>query len=142
MDEFIKQYFFYLIIPFWFVSGYIGAYFSGWMMLARVYKKDPDKHSNGKTQLLSLFGSGLLNYGNCVFISADVDGLYLSMIFFFRAGYDSLFIPWSDITISRGTYFIFFDTINFVFKGNPGTVYYVYENQAKEAGIFEHLKVK
>lgn len=41
------------------------------------------------------------NFGNCLTIGANRDGLYLAVLFLFRVGMPPLFIPWSEITFRR-----------------------------------------
>ncbi len=41
------------------------------------------------------------HYGNCLTIGADTAGLKLSVLFPFRPGHPPLFIPWSEISVTR-----------------------------------------
>ena len=141
MDEFTNKYFMFLFFPMWFAAVYFGGFLSGWTTLANKYKKPADKHSNGKTVFLSSFWTGMMHYGNCVFMSADKDGLYLSVLFFFRFGHAPLFIPWSEINATYGKYFFFFNTVDLVFKASPNRVYRLFESPAKKAGVFEFISL-
>ena len=40
---------------------------------------------------------GLVNYNNVLRVGCDRFGLYLSVLFFFRAGHPAVFIPWNEV---------------------------------------------
>lgn len=41
------------------------------------------------------------NYNNCLTIAANPMGFYMAMLLGFRVGHPPLFIPWTEIAISR-----------------------------------------
>lgn len=43
----------------------------------------------------------LANYRNCLRLGANQDGLYLAVLFLFRFMHPPLFVPWSEIKITR-----------------------------------------
>jgi len=49
----------------------------------------------------------LTNYGNCLTVGANSDGLYLGILFFFRFMHPPLFIPWSEVSISTKRSWLF-----------------------------------
>lgn len=72
---------------------------SGWASLANVYRTTGEflgpmwKFQSGQLRWR-------MGYNNCLTLGANESGLYLSVIFLFRIGHPSLFIPWGDITVS------------------------------------------
>ncbi len=130
----------FLFIPMWFLALYLTALVFGWMALAEKYARPGDKHSTGRTKLLSFLGVGMAHYNTCVMISTDSEGLYLSLFFIFRPFHKPLFIPWKNITAEMGTYF-FFRCVNLKFEGFD-MVFRIYEGEAGKNGILEHVKVK
>lgn len=45
----------------------------------------------------------LTNYGGCLNIGANTEGLYMSLLFPFRIGHPPLFIPWRDIQTGKSS---------------------------------------
>jgi hypothetical protein len=48
---------------------------------------------------------GLAHYRNCLVIGASPTGLYLAVFLPFRLAHPPLFIPWNEVTLSRGRVF-------------------------------------
>ena len=103
----------FLIIPaivlWWaFVMNLVGL-MSGWWTLARHYRARSS--FEGARFHLCSGRVGWSNYGNCLVIGVNADGLYLSVFFFFRPGHPPLFIPWSEIvaTSAKGWIFRYLD---------------------------------
>jgi hypothetical protein len=55
---------------------------------------------------------------NALYAGVDPDGLHLRMFILFRLNCRDLFIPWRDITVSRGRSF-FSDYVQFRFRQAP-----------------------
>jgi hypothetical protein len=49
---------------------------------------------------------GSEQYDNGLTIGADANGLYLAIVFLFRAGHPPLFIPWTEISVRRQERFL------------------------------------
>ena len=87
-------------IGFWCLVCYSTSWVSGWHALARQHRLKQDfvgeqwRFRSGKMRWNT-------NFGNCLTIGANRDGLYLAVLFLFRVGMPPLFIPWSEITVRR-----------------------------------------
>ena len=83
-------------VSWWMFLMWLIAHAVGWSALARHYRNvepfEGKKHHfcSGKIS----FG----NYGNCLIVGANSDGLYLHVFLLFRVGHPPLFIPWTDLT--------------------------------------------
>ncbi|MFN0129890.1 MAG: hypothetical protein ACKV19_24765 [Verrucomicrobiales bacterium] len=67
----------------------------GWHRLAlRFPAREGPK---GKKRRFQSAQIGWVNYSNCLTISAEKTGLYLSVLFLFRLGQPPLLVPWSAI---------------------------------------------
>ncbi len=72
------------------------SHFGGWKSLANRYEAHQPFYGtcwNWQTIVLGEHSQ----YGNCMKVGADQDGLYLVPNFLFRFAHPPLFIPWSDI---------------------------------------------
>jgi len=93
-------FFFSFGILFWLFGGWLIAQTGGWDTLARSYGTEL-KHEGPKLK----WRSAKLNwvyYHTCLNLSADSQGLYLSIDYFFSLHHKNLFIPWSDIRVTPG----------------------------------------
>jgi hypothetical protein len=93
--------FFPLVFILWFVIVItVVSYITGWRRLSECYHTD--RPFDGKVlrfqSALMRWGS---HYGGCLNAGANTEGLYLSLMFFFRPGHPPLFIPWSDIAVQE-----------------------------------------
>jgi hypothetical protein len=83
---------FFVIIPF------VLASVSGWAALAAEYRLNvPFEGKRWWFQDVTL--RGWCGYNGCVSVGANADGLYLNTVFWVR--HPPLFIPWSDLSVSR-----------------------------------------
>jgi hypothetical protein len=60
-----------------------------------------------------------MNYGSCVNVGVNQNGLYLSVVFLFRLGHPPLFIPWPDISATKKRGFFFFKLVELRFAKCP-----------------------
>lgn len=90
---------------------------SGWSRLAKIYRSR-DSFAGEQWHFVSGQLRNFVNYRNCLTVGANADGLYLSILFPFRAGHPPLFIPWSDITVSEEKLF-FAKVGRFTFRQAP-----------------------
>jgi len=68
----------------------------------------------------AFFGLYRVSYGSGLRFIANEDGIRLSILFLFRVGHPPLFIPWSEILVSRERLFRFFpEYIRFTFSEEP-----------------------
>jgi hypothetical protein len=94
-----------LFIGAWIGFCFLLSYIGGWSLLAQHYRFHEKFH--GYIWSSQSGRIGLLRLNGCLNIGANEGGLYLSMLFLFRAGSPPLFIPWKDISVSadRGVTF-------------------------------------
>ena len=104
----------------WLVVTFLLSYISGWAFLAehyraaRPYAGRYERIRSSQMGPLGPFGGAR----NAVNVGIDPDGLHLRMFILFRINCRDLFIPWRDITVSRGrSYFV--DYVEFHFRQAP-----------------------
>lgn len=61
----------------------------------------------------------LLSYNNCTTIGADAEGFFIKARLLMRAGHPPLFVPWSDVTVEHGKFWIG-RFVRLRFKKQPG----------------------
>lgn len=71
------------------------SWLTGWRTLARHYHHAGPFH--GTTHRFQHISLGWSDYGGCVTVGSNADGLYLAVMLPFRPGHRPLFIPWSDV---------------------------------------------
>ncbi len=82
----------------WVVVGVLISRIGGWGALAERFRysgKFPGQRWRGQSAQMRLIG----NYGNCLTVGANRDGLYLATLFVFRSGHPALMIPWTEISV-------------------------------------------
>ena len=88
------------VICAWMGVSFLSSYLGGWASLARRYAY-PDEFWGDRWSFQSGQMRGMTNYGCCLTIGANSDGLYLSVLFLLRIGHPALFIPWWVIFVTR-----------------------------------------
>jgi len=80
---------------------------SGWWKLSQFYRArvSPDGKKLWFQSASMRMG---MNYGNCLILVVNPDGIYLSVLFLFRIGHPPLFIPWTDIAMRERRFLFFF----------------------------------
>ena len=74
---------------------YLLAWLSGWVRLARLYRVTHRPSGPPMSPWVAMLGP--VSYRGALTIQTAPEGLYLSMIVFFRIGHPPLLIPWSAI---------------------------------------------
>jgi hypothetical protein len=104
----------------WLVVTFLLSYISGWAFLAEHYRAALpftgryERIRSSQMGPLGPFGGAR----NAVNVGIDPEGLHLRMFILFRINCRDLFIPWRDITVSRGrAYFV--DYVEFHFRQAP-----------------------
>ena len=117
---------FIVVFPlFWMGVVWLVSRMSGWAALASQYpaKAQPTGDlfhmRSGRLRFFS-------NYSHCLTVAVSSDGIYLKPLFFFRAGHDPVFLPWSAIEAARSSGKSFFSSAHFLVRdkagGSPRTV--------------------
>jgi hypothetical protein len=106
-----------MFIGIWLFVCIILSLIGGWQKFGRAYHAgEKIDGQNWSSQSGSArFGVG---YRRCLNISANRNGLYISVLFLFRLGHPPLFIPWADITTKQEKY-LFSDQVCFRFAKVP-----------------------
>ncbi len=112
---------FMVVFPiFWCAVLYAIASAGGWRQLAKRYRCSAAIFGTvWRFQSATVHNFADSNYGGCVKVTANEEGIGLSVFFPFRVGHPPLFIPWSEILVSELRRFIFFDRVRFTFPGEP-----------------------
>jgi len=92
----------FFVLVLLFLLGHLISRLGGWNTLS-VYYRSPGPFLNKPWRFQSAQMRWLIRYNNCLTIGSNSQGLYLSMLFLFRAGHPPLFIPWTDISIHSST---------------------------------------
>jgi hypothetical protein len=79
------------------------ARMGGWSRLAEVYRLSQPFEGYRTRFATGAFAGGSFfglpcNYGSCLTLGSNSQGLYLAVFPVFRPGHPPLFIPWSDVT--------------------------------------------
>jgi hypothetical protein len=104
----------------WLAVTFLLSYISGWAFLAEHYRsRRPfmgryERIRSSQMGPLGPFGGAR----NALNVGIDPHGLHLRMFILFRLNCRDLFIPWREITVSRGKSF-FVDFIEFHFSQAP-----------------------
>ena len=104
----------------WLAITYLLSYISGWAFLAKHYRAARpfagryERIRSSQMGPLGPFGGAR----NALNVGVDEEGLHLRMFILFRLNCRDLFIPWRDITVSRGKSF-FADFVDFHFRQTP-----------------------
>jgi hypothetical protein len=107
-------------IGLWLAVTFLLSYVSGWATLARHYRAARpytghfERIRSSQMGPLGPFGGAR----NAVYVGVDPAGLHLRMMILFRVNCRDLFIPWTEITVSRGKSF-FMNFVEFHFRQAP-----------------------
>ena len=82
-------------VVWWCLLIWCMSWLSGWRTLARHYHL-ADRFP-GRTHRFQHLSLGWSNYGGCVTVGSNADGLYLAAMLPVRPGHRPLFIPWSEV---------------------------------------------
>jgi hypothetical protein len=113
--------FFAIVFPvFWCCICYLLSVTGGWWRLARRFRaKTPVAGTTWWFRYAEMHYYAGCFYRHCLNVTANADGIGLSLPFLFRPGHPPLFIPWSEILVSRTRRFIFLNRVHFAFPEEP-----------------------
>jgi hypothetical protein len=107
-------------VALWLAITFLLSYISGWAFLARYYRTA--RPFEGRYERIRASQMGPLGpFGgarNALYVGIDPQGLHLRMFILFRINCRDLFIPWAEITVTRGRSF-FQDFVEFHFRQAP-----------------------
>jgi hypothetical protein len=114
-------------IGMWLAVTFLLSYLSGWVSLKRHYLA-AQPHIVARVRIsaaqMGRFGS-LGTMRNALTIGINPEGILLQLFILFRINSRDLFIPWRDITVTRGKS-LFFDYIEFHFRREPSIPLRIY----------------
>jgi len=111
----------------WVGVTFLLSYISGWAFLAEHYRAGRpyagryERIRSSQMGPLGPFGGAR----NALNVGIDHEGLHLRMFILFRLNCRDLFIPWRDITVSRGRS-MFVDFVEFHFRQAPKIAVRIY----------------
>ena len=97
---------------FWCSICYIISRLSGWSKIAAEYPRMQDPFSGNRFRFRSM-RLGLANYNNCVSFTVAPQGLFISVMPFFRVGHPPVMIPWSIFSNVEEKSVVFFSWYEF-----------------------------
>ncbi len=115
IDPSKSHYFPILFIILWIGICFLLSLISGWWALSKNYRANYP-FSGKKLRMKSATMRWGTNYGGCLTIGANREGLYLAIFPIFRINHPPLFIPWNDISTETGKQFVFFNIVKFNFR--------------------------
>jgi len=101
VDEFLRAYPWVvplLVVGWGCLVMQLVARLSGWSRLAEQYRAT-QPFQGEKWRFQSINMRYLSHYNGCVTFGADLQGLYVAVLFFFRVGHPPLLIPWGELEI-------------------------------------------
>lgn len=88
----------------------------GWGKLAQRYKRvTPITGTTWWLQSAGIRRYVEVNYGNCLIVTVNDEGIGLSVLFPFRLGHPPLFIPWSEVLVAQVRRFFLFNRVRLTF---------------------------
>jgi hypothetical protein len=87
---------------------------SGWWELSRIYRATVSQ--NGKRFWFQSASMRMgTNYGNCLIVGVNSEGIRVSVLFLFRIGHPPLFVPWPDVSMREKRFLFFFKQVELRF---------------------------
>ena len=95
-------------VAFWCAIGYFVSFLTGWLALARRFKKQSEPYGEIRSAgpfFYTLYMRFWGHYSSVIRLTAAGDALYASGLFLFRIGHPPLRIPWDEIRFGRTKFF-------------------------------------
>jgi len=97
-----------IFIAFWCAIGYLVSFLTGWLALARRFKKQSEPYGEIRSAgpfFYAVYMRFWGHYSSVIRLTAASDALYASVLFLFRIGHPPLRIPWDEIRFGRTKFF-------------------------------------
>ena len=117
IDPSKSYYFLILFLVLWIGICMLISIISGWWELSKTYRAN-FPFNGRKLRMKSATMRWGTNYGGCLTIGANREGLHLAIFPIFRVYHPPLFIPWIDISTENRKQLIFFKSVRFSFRKN------------------------
>jgi len=124
-----------LLLAVWAVVLSLLALLGGWRELARCYPANLP--FSGKRWWFQSGNMRAVNYGGCLIIGANAEGLHLAVLFPFRPGHPPIFIPWSQVSARETTRWRFFRFVELRFSAAPNVPLQIHRGLADK--IEQHV---
>jgi len=118
IETILKQYFYFFFVVFWCGISLLISFMSGWRELSRIYPATVSPEGKRFWFQSASMRRGT-NYGNCLIVWVNPNGIYLSVLFLFRIGHPPLFIPWPDVSMRERVFLFFFKQVELRFARCP-----------------------
>ena len=118
-------------VALWLFVTWLLSHTSGWVTLARIYPATGDATGIPvRLRAVRMGRSGLGQFRNVLTLWVGAQGMQLHMLFLFAINSPDLFVPWSDISVTRGRQF-FFDYVELQFRQAPEIPLRIYGKSAE-----------
>jgi hypothetical protein len=108
-----------LFVGMWLLVTFLLGYASGWVTLAKFYRASQPFHGTNVRVRGARMGHGPLgSYRNVITVGVNPQGILLHKFFPFKISSPDLFVPWTDVTVTRGKWW-FRDYVEFRFARAP-----------------------
>ena len=114
----------------WVGVCYIISRIGGWTELGTIYRTT-NPFPPTRYYFVSAVMRASVNYGSCLTVSADLEGIYLKTFFLFRVFHPPLFIPWGDLDYMEEKIW-FMRGIKFTSSKAPGVYFWLYARTAEK----------
>jgi hypothetical protein len=105
---------------FWLGLTFLISKISGWQLLASRFRcVEPVIGKIWMFQSAEMRRYMRTSFNNCLIITANEDGMRLSMLVFFRFGHPPLYIPWSETMVTQTRRWLFLRRVRFTFPSEP-----------------------
>ncbi len=118
IESIFRQYFILFFAAFWCGIVALISSMSGWRELSRIYRATASPDGKRFWFQSASMRRGT-NYGNCLILWVNPNGIYLSLFIPFRIGHPPLFIPWPDVSMKEKQAFFFFKQVELRFSKCP-----------------------
>jgi hypothetical protein len=101
---------------------------SGWRLLAGIHRcAAPVEGKRWRFQSAGMHRFRLMpaNYGGCLTVIANDEGIGLSVLWPFRLGHPPLFIPWSEMNLSQVNWLYLFPLVRCDFVQEPSVALFI-----------------
>jgi hypothetical protein len=99
-------------VTLWCCVCYLMSFLSGWQRLAGKFRAESP--FRGFLKKYTSARMRFVDFGHCLNIGANSEGLHLSVMILFRVGTPQLLIPWREIRVGKTTGFWIFKTSQLV----------------------------
>ncbi len=106
----------------WVATCRLVAVLSGWRALAARYPAAGPAIGTSwhfQSAVLRRYRYLLSNYGNCLHVTVNAEGLGLAVLWLLQAGHPPLWIPWSELLVSEDRLWYFIKCVRVTFPAEP-----------------------